>query len=194
MSECCGPETAEHKGVRFTSSTWLSSVTNSLWAPVAWLQTEFQRRFVFSLQTNCSRLQLESGQDLLLLLLGDLSSVDVFHIRVQLLRSIMPKQTETKKRPQFLNERNKQTTNYSSRAGWEDCDLKIGEKIPWCPVEVIAFSNYYGIEEFTSTQQTSSFWKLSQEVFFYLFISAIFPHCDMMTYSGSLETKEHYFL
>lgn len=54
---------------------------------------------VFSLQTNCFRVRLESGQDLLLL--EDLGSVDLFHIRAQLLRSIMSKQTETrpKKRP-----------------------------------------------------------------------------------------------
>lgn len=29
MSKCCRPETAEHKGVRFTSSMWLSTVTIS---------------------------------------------------------------------------------------------------------------------------------------------------------------------
>lgn len=72
---------------------------------------------LFSLQTNCFRVQLESGQDLLLL--GDLGSVDLLHIRVRLLRSIMSKQTETRpkhipilgKKNKINKQANKQTNN-----------------------------------------------------------------------------------
>lgn len=115
MSKCYGAVTAARQGARSTSSMWLSTVTNNLWAPVMAADI-VPGLVVFSLQTNCFRVQLESGQDLLLL--GDLGSVDLLHIRVQLLRSIMSKQTETrpkhipilgKKKPN--KQANKQTNN-----------------------------------------------------------------------------------
>lgn len=110
---------------------------------------------VFSLQTNCFRVQLESGQDLLLL--GDLCSVDLLHIRVQLLRSIVSKQTET--RPNHIpilekklkpnKQTNKQVTpvdpdvkvplviSYSSLRGSSSGLRQV--KKPLCPVEVVPF-------------------------------------------------------
>lgn len=83
---------------------------------------------VFSFQANCFRVGLESGQDLLLLLLEDLSSVDLFHIRVQLLHSLMSKKkTNKKNNPDkdekcslFLKEKNTNKVLQSNQV-WKYC-------------------------------------------------------------------------
>lgn len=157
---------------------------------------------VFSHQTKCFRVQSESGQDLLLL--GDLGSVDLLHIRAELLRSIMSRQTETRLKhiPVLEEKRKKKTTSKQTNKQlqsiqmwkWfpvrlsEDCHLAPHRwRNPCVQLRSLPFPNCHGIEvylrEFTSMQQSTSFWKLPVDSF-YFFLSITF-NCEIQCFHAS---------